>query len=148
MSTIYDGVALDFGSGDLAFTTATSSSNSTPGLPTAGSLIVSDFDVEKMAKVEPTSDAGGNTVNRTYFDKQWKCTWRGVVKGSGLANALTQSNLPEIGTLATSSSTNYPWLASLVFTVEKAVMKKTNTKNNVLEIELLYTPNITTAASA
>lgn len=93
-------------------------------------------------------DAGGNTINRTYYDKQWKATWRGVIKGSGLANALTQSNLPEIGTLATSSSTNYPWLNTLTFTIEKARVIKSNTKNAVLEVELLYSPNITASASA
>lgn len=148
MSTLYNGIALDFGAGDLEFTTSTASSNTTPGLPVSGDLVVSDFDVEKMAEVEVTRDANGNTVNRTYYDKQWKATWNGVVKGSGLANALTQSNLPEKGTLATSSSTSYPWLNGLVFSIEKASVKGTNTKNKILSFELLYTPNITAQASA
>lgn len=146
--SLYNGVALDFGASDLAFSSSTPSSNSTSGLPVAGNLVVSDFDVEKMAQVEVTRDANGNTINRTYYDRQWKATWNGVVKGSGLANALTQSNLPEIGTLCTSSSTNYPWLTGLVFSIEKATVKGSNTKNKVISFELLYTPNITAQASA
>jgi hypothetical protein len=132
---IINGVALDFGATDLAF--------SGTGI---GTLKIQSFDISKKADVESVRDATGVEITRDYYNKIWEATWEGVISGTGLANALTQTILPEMGVLATSASTNYSWLNSLIWSVEDSQLKASNTKNKMVTLKLRYNPNITAVA--
>jgi hypothetical protein len=134
---IINGVALDFGAGDLAF--------SGTGI---GTLKIQSFDISKKADVESTRDATGVEITRDYYNKIWEATWEGIIFGTGLAAALAQTILPEMGVLATSASTNYSWLNSLVWSVEDSQLKASNTKNKMVTLKLRYNPNITAVAAS
>lgn len=139
MSNVYNGVAMDFGLGDPTITAISTQ---------IGTFKLQDWDVANKAEVDAVKDGTGATVTRTYYDPHREATFTYYVSGTGLANAITQSIIPALGTLATVVSASYAAIAGTNWSVEDSQIKATNTKNKMVTLKLMSFPAITAAASA
>jgi hypothetical protein len=116
-----------------------------------GSMIAQDFDNENTDAPETIKDRVGTTVSEIYPDPGKLFNLNFFTKGTGIADAKTQSKLPLIGALVTVSFTqaNYAGVTTgLTWSVKSAKASGTNTSAIKISLGLEHKPSITTAATA
>jgi hypothetical protein len=138
-TAIFNGVAMDFGAGDLGIT---------PISGKVGTFTVQDWDWDTTSEKDVVKNASGVTITATYFDPTQTATFNVVISGTGIANAQAQIILPPRGTICAINSSLYPAIAGTNWIIEKAKIKATNTKNKIASFELMQYPAITAAASS
>jgi hypothetical protein len=140
-ANIYNGVAMVFGNQDVAIGTIASQ---------IGTLSLQNWDYAVGGDTDEVRDPAGNMQTMTHYNPNQRATFRYFVKGSGLANALTQVLVPTKGTIATITSTALAslGLAATNWQVMASKANATNTKNIEVTLDLAAYPNITAAAPA
>lgn len=143
MSNIYLGAAVNFGTGSTVITD-TDNTNTT-----IGTLIIQGVEHGNKAKVEDTQDGNGNTVQRTVYDPMTEATFEAVIKGTGQADAITQTKCPPIGTLLKVADTADAAIASSYWIVaDGSSIKRSNKGNAMLSLKLEKFPGITSVTAA
>lgn len=130
---------MDFGAGDLGITAIANQ---------IGTFKLQDWDYKKSADKDEVRDVNGNMQTITYYNPNQEATFSYFISGTGLANALTQTIIPDIGILCVVTSTNYTTIAGTNWIVEDSQLKATNTKNKMVTLKLRRYPGITAVASA
>lgn len=139
MSNVYLGTAINFG---VAGTTITGSA--------VGTFIMQDFQHEPTADVDEVRDENGALVQETYYNFGDSATFSYVPKGTGLANAITQSTVPTLGAIINvTGCTQYPPLVATTWRVKQSpTYKATNTSKSMVTLKLVKHAGITAASSA
>lgn len=142
MANIPNGTAVNFA---LSGTVLSSTSTDT-GI---GTGLMQSIDHTKERDKLEIHDEGGILVTRIWFNPGEKATLTYFTKGSGLADAITQATLPDIGTFATVATCNqYPALNKTTWEVVGATMKKTNTTAMEVTLQVEFHAGIVAHASA
>lgn len=138
MSNVYNGTAINFGVAGLAM--------SGTGV---GTFILQDNDHQMKRDLDSVRDATGAEVQHTWYNPTQEATFTYIPSGTGLANAITETTLPDIGTIVTiSACTSYPALVATNWEVTDSKLKRTNTKAAAITLTLRATPGITGATGA
>lgn len=114
-----------------------------------GTGVYQSISHKKMSEKIETKDEGGALVNRTWFNPGEEATITYFVKGTGLADVITQTTLPAIGTFATiATCTQYTALNKTTWEIVDAEMKGTNTTAKEVTLKLEFHAGITAATGA
>lgn len=69
-----------------------------------GTMLLQSAEYSKNADVYEARDGQGNVVSQTFYNQNDEAKLESIVIGSGLADAITQTTIPEVGTIITISA--------------------------------------------
>lgn len=140
MAATLNGTAINF-AGGVAGTTFT--------ITAVGTLILQDMEHSKEADKEDILDEDGDLTARIHYNFREKATFNYVVKGTGIADAKTQSTIPAIGAIGTvANTTSYTAVAGTNWEVMGVRTRGTNTAALRITLELEKNAGITATAGA
>lgn len=117
----------------------------------SGKLILQSADQSKGARNERVTDEVGNVTTSAWTDPHDKATLEHVIKGTGLADAITQTTLAAlaVGVIITiSACANMPDLVATNWEIMDSKISGTNTSAKKLSLTLEKRVGITGPAGA
>jgi hypothetical protein len=137
MST-QNGTAINFGVSGKTF--------SGTGL---GTFFLQNYSRQQNADMEVTRNEDGAEVNHTHYNFNDEASIEGTVKGTGLADAITQTKIPLAGAFITITDSSDSGLVGTTWEVQSgAALSGTNTTAKKIKVTMKKFAGITAAASA
>lgn len=104
-----------------------------------GKMLLQSADLENTSEEEQVRDADGDLVNRAFYNPGFRATLEYIPTGSSLANAITASALPTVGSiLSITACANIPALVKtnwIVMPGVKIAGSNTSAKRITLNLE-------------
>lgn len=115
-----------------------------------GTFLMQGFDYEPTADKDQTRDEGGALVQETYYNDGAKAQFEYIVKGTGQADAITQSTVPILGIIinVTACPQNTALVATNWRVTESPSMKHSNTGKLMVTLKLEKHAGITAITGA
>lgn len=113
-----------------------------------GTLIVQNYSRNAEAEMDQTRDASGDTVALAFYDVSATAQFEYIPKGTGLADAITQTKIPAKGDIGTITSSSDSGFAGTTWVVMGATLNGSNTGAVRVTVSLQKWAGITGAANA
>lgn len=113
-----------------------------------GTMYLQKYDRKRNADMDATRDEDGNEVSHAWHNYSDEASLEYKVKGSSIADAATQTKIPEPGALVTITSSKDSSLAGTTWEVQSGPsLNRTNTSSAVVTLPLKKFAGITSVAS-